>query len=128
MGLELALEQVGDHFSGGDDNGAPEGGEVEGAAKSIGKAEEKHGRDPAASVLEGKAAFRHLVLLDLTAREPVHAARRVDLSLVLARSVGDLGTRQDVEIIIGCVATSMALGTDRSAEDDEVLGDAWHMN
>jgi len=124
--LELALEQVGDHLPAGDDNGAPESGEVEGAAKSVGKAEEEHGRDPAASVLEGKAALRHLVLLDLTPREPVHAARRVDLSLVLARSVDDLGARQDVEVVIGCVATSVALGADRSAEDDEVLGDAWY--
>lgn len=32
---------------------------------------------------------------------------------------------QDVEVVVGGVAASVALGADSGAEDDEVLGDTW---
>jgi hypothetical protein len=54
----------------------------------------------------------------------VHAALRVDLGLVLAGHVGQLHAREDVEVVVGGVAARVALGADRGAKDDEVLGDA----
>jgi hypothetical protein len=42
----------------------------------------------------------------------VHAARRVDLGLVLARRVGELGAREDVEVVVGRVPARVALGSD----------------
>lgn len=54
----------------------------------------------------------------------VHAALGVDLGLVLAGDVGQLHAREDVEVVVGGVAARVALGADRGAKDDEVLGDA----
>ena len=45
----------------------------------------------------------------------MHTTLRVDFWLVGAGSVGQLRTSQDVEVIIGCVATSVAFGPDCSA-------------
>jgi hypothetical protein len=55
----------------------------------------------------------------------VDAALGVDLGLVLAGRVGELGAREDVEVVVGRVAARVALGADGGAEDDQVLGDAW---
>lgn len=45
----------------------------------------------------------------------VDASSRVDLGCVLARDVGQLSSGEDVEVVVGGVATSVALGTDGSA-------------
>lgn len=113
--LELALKQVADHLASGDDRGAPEGREIERAAEGIGIAEEQHGRDPAARILEREAALGHLVLLDGAADEVVDGAGRVDLGLVLAGDVGLLGAGEDVEVVVGGVAAGVTLGADSSA-------------
>lgn len=55
----------------------------------------------------------------------VDGAGGVDLGLVGAGKVGALLAGEDVEVVVGGVATGVALGTDGRAEDDEVLGDAW---
>lgn len=47
----------------------------------------------------------------------------VNLRLEGTGDVGQLGTGQDVEVVVGSVATGVALGTDGSSEDDQVLGD-----
>lgn len=120
----LGKQQVPDHLAAGDGDGAVEGGEVEGAEEAVGEAEEQHGGDPAAGVLEGKAALGHLVLLDGAAAEVVDAARGEDLGLVVARRVGPLLPRQDVEVVVRGVAARVALGADRRPEDDQVLRDA----
>lgn len=122
--LELALEQIGNHLATGDTGRRPQGGEVEGAGQTVGEAKEEHGRDPAAGVLERKAALVHLVLLDVAAVQVVDGALGVDLGLVLAGDVGELGAVEDVEVVVGGVAARVALGSDGGAEDDEVLGDA----
>lgn len=116
--LELAQGQVAQHLAGGDEGHAPEGGEVEGGGEAVGEAEEEHGGDPAAGVLEGEAALGHLVLLDDAADEVVDGARLVDLGLVGAGGVGELGAREDVEVVVGRVAPRVALGADGGAEDD----------
>lgn len=54
----------------------------------------------------------------------MHATGRIHLGLVAARSVGKLRAREDVEVVVGRVSTSVALSSDRRAEDDEILGDA----
>lgn len=43
------------------------------------------------------------------------AAGGVHLSLVLARDVSQLSSRKDVEVVVGGVATSVALSTNGSA-------------
>lgn len=53
----------------------------------------------------------------------VHGAGRVDLGLVLARHVGQLGAGQDIEVIVGGVTAGVTLGSDGGSEDDQVLGD-----
>lgn len=120
----LGKQQVPDHLAAGDGDSAVEGGEVEGAEEAVGEAEEQHGGDPAAGVLEGEAALGHLVLLDGAAAEVVDAARGEDLGLVVARRVGPLLPRQDVEVVVRGVAARVALGADRRPEDDQVLRDA----
>lgn len=123
--LELAPGQVAQHLAPGDPRHAPQRGEVERGAQTVGEAKEEHGRDPTARVLEREAALGHLVLLDGAAHEVVHAALGVDLGLVLARHVGQLGAREDVEEVVGGVAAGVALGADCGAENDEVFGHAW---
>jgi hypothetical protein len=45
----------------------------------------------------------------------VHAARGVDLGLKCAGNVSDLGSMEDVEIVICGVAAGVALGANRGA-------------
>lgn len=112
---ELSLEQVSDHLATGDAGGGPQSREVQGAGESVGVAEEQHGWDPAASVFEGKAGSIHLVLLDLATGQVVNASLRIDLRLVLARDVGKLGALEDVEVVVGGMATGVTFSTDSSA-------------
>lgn len=110
--LQLVLQQVADHLTGSDARGSPQGREVQGAGEGIGVTEEEHGRDPATGVFKRKARLIHLVLLDLAADQVVHAAGGVDLGLELAGNVGELGTLDDVEIVVGSVAASVAFSSD----------------
>ncbi|KAK1247878.1 hypothetical protein MKX07_000766 [Trichoderma sp. CBMAI-0711] len=87
----------------------------ESAGQAIGEAEEEHGRDPAAGVLERKAGLGHLVLLRVAAAQVVHAAGRVDLWLVLAGDVGELRAGEDVEVVVGGVAAGVAFCADGGA-------------
>lgn len=121
--LELALGQVTNHLPTRDIRRPPKRGEIKRAAQSIGKSKEHHGRDPATGILERKATLGHLVLLGDATDQVVNAALRVDLGLILTRYVGGLGARQDVEVVVGRVAACVSLGTNGSAEDDEVLSD-----
>ena len=123
--LQLELEQVANHLAARHPRRRPQSREVQRRRESIGVSEEKHGRDPAARVLEREAGRLHLVLLDFAAAQVVHGAGRVDLGLELAGHVGQLGAGQDVEVVVGGVAAGVAFGADGSAEDDEVFGDAW---
>lgn len=52
----------------------------------------------------------------------VHGARRVDFGFELARHVGQLRARQDVEVIVRRVPARVAFSADGGAEDDEVFG------
>lgn len=93
----------------------PQSRKVEGARKTVGEAKEEHRRDPAAGVLEREAALGHLVLLHITTAEVVDAAGRVHLGLVGTRDVGELGSAEDVEVVVGRVAARVAFCADRSA-------------
>lgn len=123
--LELALGEIAQHLLGRQPRGAPQGRDVERAREAVGETEEQHGRDPAAGVLEREAALGHLVLLHVAPVEVVDGAWRVHLGRVLAGDVGELGARQDVEIVVGRVTAGVALGADGCAEDDEVFGYAF---
>lgn len=121
--LQLHAQQVGNHLTTSDASSRPQGREVQGAGEGIGVAEEQHGRDPATSVLESEAGRVHLVLLDLAALQVVDGTGGVGLGLEGARNVGQLGSGEDVEVVVSGVTTSVALGTDGGAEDDQVLSD-----
>lgn len=51
----------------------------------------------------------------------VDAAGGVHLGLVLAGDVGELSAGEDVEVVVGGVATGVALGTNGSACKSKVL-------
>lgn len=123
--LKLADQEVANHFAAGDVGGPPESREIEGAGEAVGEAKEEHRGDPAASVLESEAALGHAVLLDGTTAEVVDGTGGVNLGLKGAGGIGGLSTGEDVEVVVGSVATGVALGADGGTEDDEVLGDAW---
>lgn len=112
---QLPLEQVANHLPPGQMRRLPQRGEVKGAGQAIGEAEEEHGRDPAAGVLEREAGLGHLVLLGVAAAQVVHAAGRVDLRLVLAGHVGELRAGEDVEVVVGGVPAGVAFCADGGA-------------
>lgn len=113
--LQFQLQQIANHLAGGNPRGRPQGREVQRAGEGIGIAEEQHGRDPAARILQRKARRLHLVLLDLAATEVVHAAGGVDLGLELAGHVRQLRAVQDVEVVVCGMAAGVALGADGGA-------------
>ena len=113
--LQLRLQQVANHLATGNPRSRPQRREVESAGESIGVAEEEHGRDPSARILEGKARRLHLVLLDVAATQVVDAALGVHLGLVGTGDVGKLGAVEDVEVVVGCVASGVAFSTDGGA-------------
>ena len=113
--LKLTHQQITDHLATRDVGGAPESVEVEGAGERVGIAEEEHGWNPAARILHGEAVLGDAILLDLAAPHPVHTARRVHFTLVLAGHVRPLLARQDVEVVVGRVPTRVALGADSGA-------------
>lgn len=121
---KLALAQVDNHLLARNKCRAPQRRKVQRAAQAIREAKKEHGWYPSPRILKRKAALGHLVLLGGAAAQVVHAALRIHLGLILARRVGELGARQDVEVIIGRVASGVAFGTNGRAEDDQVLGDA----
>ncbi|KAG5912919.1 hypothetical protein E4U53_005095 [Claviceps sorghi] len=93
----------------------PQRGKVKRARQAVRVAEEEHGRDPAARVLEREAALGHLVLLHLAAAQVVDAAGGVNLCGVLAGHVGPLLAVEDVEVVVCGVAAGVALGADGGA-------------
>lgn len=113
--LKLPPQQILNHFATCDSRRGPQRREIKGAGESIGITEEKHGRDPTTSVLEGKAGLLHLVLLDLAAAEVVHGARGIDLRLESTGNVRDLGSLEDVEVVVCGVAAGVAFGANRGA-------------
>ena len=54
----------------------------------------------------------------------MHVARAVDLHVQVRGVERPLFPNEDVEVVIGGVHTSVAFGTERRAEDDEVLRNA----
>lgn len=51
----------------------------------------------------------------------MHATGGVDLRLEFAGDVGQLGTLEDVEVVVGGVATSVALGADGGTCEKKLL-------
>lgn len=119
--LELAKQQVSNHFTASDVGGSPKGREVQRGAQTISETKEQHGRDPAAGILKRETALGHLVLLDSATVQMVDRASRVDLRQILARRVRPLLAGQNVEVVIGCVAAGMAFRANGGTKDDEVF-------
>jgi hypothetical protein len=120
--LQLKPQQIPNHLPARNPRRRPQRREIQRRRERIRIPKEQHRRDPAARVLERKARRFHLVLLDLAAAQMVHRAGGVDFGLEVAGGVGELGPRQDVEVVVGRVAAGVAFGSDGGAEDDEVFG------
>lgn len=110
--LELHLQQITNHLAGSDPRSSPQSREVQGAREGIGKAEEQHGWDPAARILQRKARSLHAVLLNLAAAEMVHAASGIDLGREFTGHVCQLCALENVEVVIGGVSACVAFGAD----------------
>lgn len=75
-------------------------------------------------ILQSEASFMHLILLDVSPREVMHAARRIALHLQIWRVERPLLAHKDVEIIISSMQPRMSLRAERRPKDNEVLSDA----
>jgi len=113
--LQLSSSHIRHHLSPRHPRHPPQRGEVQGAGQAIGKAETKHWGDPAPGIFKRKAGRIHLVLLNSSPVEVVHAALGVHLRLVGAGGVGQLGASQDVEVVVSRVPAGVALGTNGRA-------------
>ena len=122
--LELELQQVAHHLPRRHTGSGPQSWEIQRARECVGIAKEQHGRDPTTGVLEREARAVHLVLLDLATNQVVYGTSGVALGLKATGDVGELFTREDVEVVVCGVAAGVALGADGGTEDDEILGDA----
>jgi hypothetical protein len=121
----LEPDQVPNHLACRDSDIQPERREVQSAREEVGKAEEKHRRDPAPGILESEARFGHLVLLNHAAGQVVLAARWVDPGLKFARVVSKLSASENMEVVVDRVAAAVTLGSHCGSKDDDVLGKAW---
>ncbi|KAJ9477967.1 hypothetical protein PHBOTO_001549 [Pseudozyma hubeiensis] len=122
--LELADEQVANHLSRGDPNSDTKGRQIERRAQHVRQTERQHGWDPTLSEFQRPAAIlRHHVLLDGPTAKMVDRSGRVVFCLERASWESVLVPGQDVEVVVGGVTTSVTLGADGSAEEDEILRD-----
>ena len=64
----------------------------------------------------------HLILLDVSPRQMVHTPSRVPLHLQIRWVESPLFANQDIEVIIRGMNATVSFSTDRSTEDDQVLG------
>lgn len=113
--LQLSPSHIRHHLSRRHPRHPPQCGEIQGAGQAIGKAETKHGGDPAPGILERKAGRVHLVLLNGSPVQVVHAALGVHLRLVGPRGVGQLGAGKDVEVVVSRVPAGVAFGANSRA-------------
>ena len=65
----------------------------------------------------------HLVLLDLTTLQVVHAALGISLHDQTVRRRRPLLPLENVEVVVGGMSARVAFGPQRCAEYDQVLGD-----
>lgn len=113
--LQFHLQQVLDHLATGDARSRPQSREVKGTREGIGVTKEEHGRDPTTRVFQGKARVGHPVLLDLAATQVVDGAPGVDLGIVGTGGEGELGALEDVEVVVGGMASGVAFSADGGA-------------
>jgi hypothetical protein len=78
---------------------------------------------PTSCVFHGPAAFVHLILLAGEAGKQVLISGLVNLLVQCTCREGPLLARENVEIVVRRVKTSVPLCAKRGAEEDEVLGD-----
>lgn len=119
------MQQIPNHFPPRHPSHLPRRRKIHRARQRIGIPKRKHARNEAYRVLERETRGFHLVLLDVAAAEMVHGSLRVDFGLERARGEGELGSLDDVEVIVGCVAACVAFGSDGCAEDYEVFCQAY---
>lgn len=90
----------------------------------IGEPKRQHRGDPALGELERPAALVHLILLDDSTLHMIHDSLGVPLLDERMGRIRPLLALEDVEVVVGRVPAAVALGAQRRAKDDQVLGDA----
>lgn len=117
----LPLHQIPNHLPPRNPRRSPQRRKIKRTAKSIRIPKRHHRRDPAPRILERKTRALHLILLDISAAQVVHGTDRVDFRLELAGHEGEFRAFEDVEVVVGGVATGVAFGSEGCAEDYEVF-------
>lgn len=121
----LPLHQIPNHLPSRNPGRRPQRREIKRARKRIRIPKRHHGRDPSSRILEGETRTLHLVLLDVAAAEMVYRTHGVNLWLELAGDEGELFAFENVEVIVGGMATGVTFGSEGRAEDYEVFSYAW---
>lgn len=123
-GSKLADEQVAHHLSGSDPYGDTESRKIQCGAKHVCETKWQHRWDPTLGQLQRPASILwHHILLDRAAPQMVDTSRRIMFCLERTCRERILATRQDVEVVVCGVSSSVTLGSNGSSEEDQVLGD-----
>ena len=94
---------------------------IERTGERICKAKRQHKRNPTLSELQRPTTLVHLVLLDVATTKMVHGAFGIAFLDERVRWVGPLLALEDVEVVVGGVATRVALRTQRRAKHYQIL-------
>lgn len=119
--LKLPVQQVLAHVLSSKVRGTQEGVQVPGGERAVQEAKRQHQGDPTLGQLQGPPARGHQVLLDVTLDQVVDVTGVVDLGSQRVRGSGLLVASQDVEVVVGKVDPSVALGARGGPEENEVL-------
>lgn len=122
--LYLPHGQTPKHALRRDPDGVGERPKVERGKHGIGEPKRQHRGDPTLGELERPAALVHLILLDDATAHVIHDALGVPLLDEGMGRVRPLLALEDIEVVVGRVPAAVALGAQRRAKDDQVLGDA----
>lgn len=114
---KLEPSQILHNLSSSNIRSSPESWQVQGAAQAVCKSKEQHRWNPSSCVLQSEALVIHLILLDCSTVKVVNATLRINFWLKASRSVSQLGSNENMEVIIGCVATGMAFGSNSGTCD-----------
>lgn len=121
--LQLASCKIQNHLSASYPGCPPQSGEVQCTGEGIGISKTQHGWDPTSRILKSKATLRHFVLLDHTTGKVVDSSLGIDFWLIRSWGVCQLSARQDVEIVIRSMTTSVSFGANGRTKNDEILSD-----
>lgn len=110
---ELRSQQILNHFPPGNPCRRPQSSPIQRTTKRVRIPKPQHGWDPSTCILERKTRRFHLVLFDFAAFQVVDGAGGVNLWCERggAGRVGELGAVENVEVVVGGVASCVAFCT-----------------